>query len=635
VELEREGLVRDRATGLQIGGAAGQSQRTAPTRLSPGAVPDPRPGGVTLPYDATAALPSGAFAAAYGDLGSDETAALVSGAGPLPATRSLAFDATAALPSAELMAAGLPPLGGAEARTKTPPSARTITALPKQGASAPAGPGREGAAAPEPVSDDGVVIEAVSTPPASSKQAAGAEDDELLGALVAGRFRVERLLGAGGMGRVYEAEQAGLGRKVALKVLHPRMAASDVHKQRFHQEARAASRLRHPGSVGVFDFGEWQGQLFIAMELLHGQSLEELIRREAPLVPSRAMELADQIAAVLAAAHEHEVLHRDLKPGNVILHTDDRGTEHVKVVDFGLALLVNERRDKRLTTEGMVLGTPAYMSPEQFQDLPLDARSDLYSLGVLLYEMLCGKLPFSGNTSTYLLQLLYLEAPPPSEAVPGIKLPDGLEDLVVRLMAKVVAQRPNSAAEVRAELRAISERAAAGPDEAEQARRRALLLGDRAERAEAFGLPRREAAPPGARAAADDEETLAVVERVSDPTQSVTVTLRAEGYLVAQFANVETLLRESPGGWAAGVVVVLQEPAAPSLEALSAEGGVLSLGGETAVVVVGPDDSFELMTRALELGAADYLPAPEIKHSLRRSVERLLRRRRRRRAKGR
>ena len=597
----------DPADEVQLGGAALPSSPVGPTRIGQGAAPGAGPEHATLPYEATQALPgSGAMAAAA-----------AAGAGGT-AAEALAFDATAAVPaSGQLLGAGRLPFGlGRDAAPATRAETQTTPPVVSPGAiTQPA---------------DRIIIEAVDTPPPRAA-VSGSSDSSLVGEQVAGRFQVISLLGAGGMGRVYEAEQIGLGRRVALKVLHPHMAASEVHKQRFHQEARAASRLRHPGSVAVFDFGEWDGQLYIAMELLRGQSVEQLIQREAPLPPERAMDLTLQICEVLAAAHEHGVLHRDLKPGNVLLHTDDRGGERVKVVDFGLALLVDERRDKRLTTEGMVLGTPAYMSPEQFQDLPLDARSDLYSLGVILYEMLCGKLPFSGNTSTYLLQLLYLEAPPPSEARPELTLPEGLEAFVMALMAKAPELRPATAADACARLRAVQEQAAAGPDEAEQAQRRALLLGDRQERATAFGLPERAAeTQTGAAVRPPDEETLAVVESINDPTRSTTVALRAEGYLVAHFPNTAALLREAPGGWAAGIIVVLDPPAEANLELLR-EQGLFALSDKSAVVVVGPDDSFEIMTRALELGAADYLPEADVRRVLRRSVERLLRRRRRQR----
>ncbi|MBM4321532.1 MAG: serine/threonine protein kinase, partial [Deltaproteobacteria bacterium] len=285
------------------------------------------------------------------------------------------------------------------------------------------------------------------------------EPEELrpaVGEVVASRYLIRRLVGCGAIGRVYEAEQLDLSRRVALKVLHPHLAEDPFHKRRFYREARMASWLNQPGSVIVYDHGEWDGQIYIAMEFLEGRSLEQIIYDEAPLAVARSADLVLQIGDVLAEAHGLGVLHRDLKPANIIVLPGPDGQERAKVVDFGMALLLDhQRHGPRHGKEELLVGTPAYMPPEQYLGEELDQRSDLYSLGVIFYEMLCGRLPFQGGIAEYLVQVLHKDPLPPSKINPEVKLPNSLEQLVLWAMAKQPRDRPASVEEFSRVLRAI------------------------------------------------------------------------------------------------------------------------------------------------------------------------------------
>jgi tRNA A-37 threonylcarbamoyl transferase component Bud32 len=287
------------------------------------------------------------------------------------------------------------------------------------------------------------------------------EPDPLIGALVGGRFLVKRRLGEGGMGVVYEAVQTSIGRRVALKVLHPHLTDASLFA-RFRNEAAAASRLDHPNTITVFDFGETEtGSLYIAMELIEGVSLDDEIRREDALEWPRAARIARQICGSLANAHENGVVHRDLKPENVMLV--ERGTEKdlVKVVDFGIAkIMEDDGTDKRqaLTKTGMVFGTPQYMSPEQIRGEKVDARSDIYSTGVIFYQMLTGALPFISENPMGLLTKHLMDAPPPFAQVrPANQVPPELERLVMQTLAKSAAQRPQTMRELAERIDALPE----------------------------------------------------------------------------------------------------------------------------------------------------------------------------------
>ncbi len=280
--------------------------------------------------------------------------------------------------------------------------------------------------------------------------------DPLLGRTIAGKYTIESRVGSGGMGAVYRARQAGLDKVVAIKVLHPELNAEPTFAGRFKREATAASRIDHPSSMRVLDFGqEPDGTLFIAMEYLEGRSLLQIIKEEAPLAPARVIDLTRQILAALAAAHELGIVHRDLKPDNVMILTskdDDGGaSELVKVCDFGIAKVERSPLDEKLTLEGSIVGTPEYLSPEQARGGALDARSDVYSMGAMLFEMLTGAPPFRGDSPlATVLQHLDLPVPRPSDRVAGVD--PKIEEVCLRALAKAPADRYASARERRAEL---------------------------------------------------------------------------------------------------------------------------------------------------------------------------------------
>src|SRR5437763_1458461 len=223
--------------------------------------------------------------------------------------------------------------------------------------------------------------------------------DALTGALIDGRYRVISRLGAGGMADVFLAEDNQLGRKVALKLLHRRFAEDPGFVERFRREAQAAAGLQHPNVVSVYDRGAYDGTYYIAMEYLPGRTLKQLIRTEAPLDPIRAIDLAVQILKAARFAHRRGVIHRDLKPHNVIVE-ESGSTVHGKVADFGIA----RAGASDMTQTGSIMGTAQYLSPEQAQGHATTPQSDLYSVGICLYEMLTGRVPFDGESVAALLR---------------------------------------------------------------------------------------------------------------------------------------------------------------------------------------------------------------------------------------
>ncbi len=285
--------------------------------------------------------------------------------------------------------------------------------------------------------------------------------DPRLGTVVSGKFLVEEGIGEGGMGRVYRARHLSLERTVVLKMLHRGLSADPQLARRFHREAKAASRLNHPNSVAVLDFGEAEdGTLFMAMEHLGGRDLSRLVA-EGPLGAARVVRIGSQILSALAEAHAQGVVHRDLKPENVMVEDRRDDPDFVKVLDFGIAQVSGAGDgEPRLTRSGLVCGTPEYMSPEQASGKELDARSDLYSVGVMLYEMATGELPFASETPLgYLGKHLAEEPVPPRQRRPDLAIPAALDALVVKAMSKDPAARFASADEMRAALLAC----AAGP----------------------------------------------------------------------------------------------------------------------------------------------------------------------------
>jgi eukaryotic-like serine/threonine-protein kinase len=265
------------------------------------------------------------------------------------------------------------------------------------------------------------------------------------GAVVDGRYRIVRRIGSGGMADVYLAEDTHLGREIALKVLHRRFAQDAEFVERFRREASAAAGLQHPHVVGVFDRGEHEGTYYIAMEYLRGRTLKDVMTAEAPLDQLRVISIGEQILQAAGFAHRNGVVHRDFKPHNVIV--DDAG--NVKVTDFGIA----RAGASEMTETGSIMGTAQYLSPEQAQGQEVTPRSDVYSIGVMLYELLTGKLPFEGD-SAVAIALKHMQEPPPPMNREGLRIEPNLEAVVLGALAKEPAARWQSAEDFAAALEA-------------------------------------------------------------------------------------------------------------------------------------------------------------------------------------
>ncbi len=283
-------------------------------------------------------------------------------------------------------------------------------------------------------------------------------DDPLIGCTLPGGHTVLELIDVGGMGRVYRAEQKMLGRTVAVKIIHPHLLGDETVEARFITEARAASQLNHPNSVGVIDFGKFEGRLYMVMEYIRGRDLATVAHEEGPLDVDRIVDVLVQTLAALEEAHHVGIIHRDLKPENIVLAPLRSGGDFVKVLDFGLAkVLQAAQNNKRITDPGMVCGTPEYMAPEQARGENIDHRADLYACGVLLYELLAGQLPFEGASPREVVLMHLSQLPPDLRAVaPHRHLPDELIAVVMKAMAKDPAERYPTASALSQALRAAT-----------------------------------------------------------------------------------------------------------------------------------------------------------------------------------
>jgi serine/threonine-protein kinase len=270
--------------------------------------------------------------------------------------------------------------------------------------------------------------------------------DTLIDRTFDGRYRILRRLGSGGMANVYLAEDGELGRRVAIKILNDRYAGDDLFVERFRREAKSAAALSHPNIVSIYDRGEAEGTYYIAMEVIEGRSLKEVIRASGRLRPAQAVAYARQMLAALRFAHRGGIIHRDIKPHNILVGAEER----LKVTDFGIA----RAGASQMTETGSIMGTAQYLSPEQARGAEVSAASDLYSVGIVLYEMLTGDVPFTGDSAVEIAMKHLNEPPrPPSQRTPGI--PPDLDRVVLRALAKDPRDRYQSAEEFDSDLARI------------------------------------------------------------------------------------------------------------------------------------------------------------------------------------
>src|SRR5919199_421699 len=287
-----------------------------------------------------------------------------------------------------------------------------------------------------------------------------ATTDQLINTLFDGRYRIMRKLGTGGMANVYLAEDQELGRRVAIKILNDRHAGDDQFVERFRREAKNAAGLSHPNIVSIYDRGEAEGTYYIAMEYLDGRSLKELIVSRGPAPIPLAIDYARQILNALRFAHRNGIVHRDIKPHNVLVDGEGR----VKVTDFGIA----RAGASQMTEEGSIIGTAQYLSPEQARGTRVDQTSDLYSLGIVLYELLTGTVPFTGDTPVE-IAMRHLSAVPERPSARRPEVPHDLDMVVLRALAKDPADRYQSAEEMDRDLERVARGLRVAPETEEAA----------------------------------------------------------------------------------------------------------------------------------------------------------------------
>ncbi|MBI5499836.1 MAG: protein kinase [Deltaproteobacteria bacterium] len=280
--------------------------------------------------------------------------------------------------------------------------------------------------------------------------------DALIGRVIGGRYRIQGRMAEGGMASIYKARHEQVERTVAVKILARMLSEDPVHKERFLREARAANRIHHENVIDITDFGETEdGLVYLVMEYLEGESLADLVTRGAVTL-QRAAEILHPVCRGLQRAHDLGILHRDIKPENIFLERRTDGGETVKILDFGLAQLLG---DKRLTTAGQVFGTPEYISPEQAMGGEITSRADLYAVGVVFYELMTGRLPFSGSTARLIYQHIHEAPKAPSLVRPGC--PPEADEVILRLLEKEPERRYATAKELDGALRDCEQRAAA------------------------------------------------------------------------------------------------------------------------------------------------------------------------------
>lgn len=285
-------------------------------------------------------------------------------------------------------------------------------------------------------------------PQPSPEPSPGGNADPLIGQVLEGKYQIRSKIGQGATGAIYRAERINIGDYVAVKVLKPELAEDHTAAERFRREALALGRIRHPNVIAIYDYferpsqGDRPASIFLVMELLSGKTLRDVLRDEHLLDIRRTVRLMVQICSALHVAHERNVVHRDLKPENIMIEQYDRRQETPKVIDFGLARLrLTGKLIKTLTEQGRVAGTPYYMAPEQWMDRTLDARTDIYALGIICYEMLTGRVPFNAENVMQLANK-HVKLPPQPPIELRRDLPIGLSQAILRALAKQPHDRP-------------------------------------------------------------------------------------------------------------------------------------------------------------------------------------------------
>jgi hypothetical protein len=429
-----------------------------------------------------------------------------------------------------------------------------------------------------------------------------------IGDVLAERYRLVGILGEGGMGAVYEAIQIDLNRPVAVKLMLPSASTEGQAVARFQREARVTAALHHPGAVKIFDFGrDAEGRFYIVMEKLRGTTLRTFVGSDVPLMPlARTVAITMQIADVLVAAHAIGLVHRDLKPENVFLETNLDGTDRVVVVDFGLAYIEDRADATRMTKEGVIAGTPTYMSPEQCAGKNVGTPADVYALGCMLYEMTTGLVPFEGASFELLMKHAFEDPVPAGQRRGDIYVPRSLDELIMELLRKAPEQRPTAEA-----LLARLGRLALTLGERERSRGRELLEGRAARMIPTVRPPAGDPAEEGLRAtavpdaAAPAGRTLGVVGTM---TKDVLMGLRANG-----LSPVEVHGPPIPPG-----VVALFAPGATD-ETLK-----VLVGFGLPVLTDGAPDDLDRVARMVGLGVADVVPQPIRVETLASKVQRAL-----------
>ena len=285
--------------------------------------------------------------------------------------------------------------------------------------------------------------------PSDGSPLRAAEGSSLIGSIIDGKFHILQKLGEGGMGAVYLGEHVKMGRKSAIKVLTQALAQDTEAIARFNREAANAARISHGNVCAIYDFGETpEGVIFLAMEYIDGESLSDLLGREGPLGPHRAATITRQVGDALQAAHDLGIVHRDLKPDNIMITKGRDGSDVVKVVDFGIAKAMGGEEGQKVTRTGLVVGTPEYMSPEQLSGDVLDGRSDIYSLALVLFRILTGRLPFEAdNAQEMMIKRLTDEPTTLNAALPGANFPAQLQDVMGRALERMPSDRYSKASE--------------------------------------------------------------------------------------------------------------------------------------------------------------------------------------------